>query len=72
VGLRTPRGAPITVARETVSASVAPSRLVLAVDRRYRRALRRARRGSKAVLEALVQGSTGPLQRLNRRVILQR
>jgi hypothetical protein len=45
---------------------------VLAVDRRYRRALRRARRGSKAIWEALVQGSTGPLQRVNRRVTLQR
>jgi subtilisin-like proprotein convertase family protein len=72
LGLRAPRGAPLTVARETVRASLAPSRLLLAVDRRYRRALRRARRGSKAILEALVQGSTGPRQRLNRRVTLQR
>jgi hypothetical protein len=53
-------------------ASSTPSRLVLRIDRRYRRAVLRGRRSVSATLEAVVSGTTGPEQRLNGRLWLHR
>jgi subtilisin-like proprotein convertase family protein len=57
--LKAPGAGPLTVASGRAGESRAP-RLVLAVRRRYRAALRQAPRSAKATLEAAIRGRTGP------------
>jgi subtilisin-like proprotein convertase family protein len=72
LGLRVRTGQMLKVAGGELRASSSPSRLVLRIGGRYRRALLRARPGVRATLETVVRGATGPERRLSRRLTLHR
>ena len=65
-------GKAVSIAGGQVRATSSASTLRLRIQRKYRRALLRARRGVSASVEALIRGATGPEQHATGRLDLHR